>query len=103
MELTVEQLFEYENRRHADDDGPYREITVKPKNCERYSDDYETRFLSATRSIPLDTKFSIYKLCKNNHMDRVAYVRHLKPWLKEQGLAMERVGKFYLIKKKEGD
>ena len=100
-EITVEELFQVDDNRHTTyfyPPKPYRDIEVKPRKFERYSDEYEKKFEYVAINLPINVIFSMHEYCKSYHMDPTAFLRHLKPWLKNKGWTMERIDKKYRIR-----
>lgn len=101
MELTIEQLFNHYDAEY--EDTYFRKMnlrrieTLKAKDEARTAK-YEQRFANACKVLPINVTFSMHEFCKEQHMDMLAFLRHLKPWLHSKGWTMHRVEKKYLIR-----
>ncbi|PKM69161.1 MAG: hypothetical protein CVU95_00840 [Firmicutes bacterium HGW-Firmicutes-2] len=106
MEMSVEQLFDHYDKDYEDTyfgKMKLRKIETLKVKDEARTAKYEQRFANACKLLPINAEFSMHIFCKENHMDMLAFLRHLTPWLKEKGWTMHRVEKKYLIRMGEWD
>ena len=101
MEVSIEELFSHYDQDYEDtfySKPKFRKIETLKARDEARTAKYEQRFANACKLLPINTVFSMNEFCKNNHMDMLAFLRHLTHWLKEKGWTMVRVDRQYLIR-----